>query len=70
VEGFIGRPGPARQSAVAACWREAAEAEAGWLRRLGTAAKLRPGYLAAWRRHDRLAGAALTCAPAPAMAAE
>ncbi len=71
MEAFIGRPGPARRKAVAECWAEAAAAEAGWLRRLTTAAKLRPSYLAAWKRHDRLAGAALTCVPAtPAMAAE
>ncbi len=68
---LIGAPGPARQAAVAQCWREAAAAEAGWLARIGGRAPLRPSYLSAWKRHDRLAGARLTCQPAAlAVAAE
>ncbi|MCW3474518.1 C69 family dipeptidase [Limobrevibacterium gyesilva] len=71
VEPLLGRPGPARRAAVEQCWREATEAEARWLRHVRSRARLRPAYRASWARHDRLAGAALTCTPAPhALAAE
>ena len=70
MEPLIGAPGPARLAAVAQCWREAAAEEADWLKRIAGRAAPRRSYLAAWRRHDRLAGATLTCAPAHAMAAE
>ena len=61
---LIAAPGAERHRAVAACWREAAAAEAGWLRRIAGRAAPRRSYLGAWRRHDRLAGAVLTCVPA------
>ena len=70
---FIARIGPlidadgaARREAVALCWREAAAAEAAWLTRIAGRASPRRSYLAAWKRHDRLAGADLTCVPAVA----
>jgi dipeptidase len=68
MEGLIETPRAARRAAVAACWREAAEAEEGWLGRIAGRAAPRRSYLTAWRRYDRLAGATLTCVPA--MAAE
>lgn len=68
MEALIGAPGAERRAAVAACWAEAAAAEEGWLGRIAGRATPRRSYLTAWRRHDRLAGAALTCVPA--MAAE
>jgi dipeptidase len=71
VESLIATPGAQRRAAVAQCWRDAAEAEAGWLRRLQGRSRLRPGYRASWQRRDRLAGATLTCAAMqPALAAE
>ncbi len=68
MEGLTGSPGAARREAVALCWQQAAAAEAGWHARIAGRATPRRSYLTAWRRHDRLAGATLTCAPA--MAAE
>ena len=68
MEPLIATPGAARGTAVAQCWREAAAAEAGWLKRIVGRATPRRSYLTAWKRHDRLAGANLTCVPA--MAAE
>ena len=72
MEPLITARGPARRAAVAKCWKEAAMAEAAWLKRIAGRAAPRRSYLTAWRRHDRLAGANLTCVPAPpsAMAAE
>jgi len=59
VSPLIGRPGGARRAAVAQCWREAAAAEAKWMKRVAGRARLRPAYAAAWRRHDRLACVAM-----------
>jgi hypothetical protein len=71
VETLLDQPGAARRAAVAQCWREAADAEQSWLRRLQARATLRPAYRASWLRADRLVGAALLCQPTPlALAAE
>jgi secernin len=65
---LIGHSGPARRVATETCWNEAEAMEARWLARIRPHTKLRPAYRASWTRHDRLAGAALTCAPAHATA--
>jgi dipeptidase len=68
IEPLIGQPGPARRAAVGQCWSDAAAMEQRRLGRIHPTRKLRPAYRASWTRHDRLAGAVLTCAPAPAPA--
>jgi dipeptidase len=71
LESVRGGTANERKRLVESCWREAARIEAAWLRRIRGRDTLRPAYRASWQRHDRIAGAALTCAPAsPALAAE
>jgi secernin len=61
AEAVIGGTGPsavaARREVTAQCWREAADAEDRWSRRLRgfSAVALQPGYRAAWTRFDKFA---------------